>query len=112
MCCRTMYNLLKCSAKNKHYMPINGCNQGPKDVCDQTDVAMDEVDDLFFHFKFNNLALQEYGRYHDDTFIPSLHGLNNLMTFKQVLDDFIADIYSTIRFTTSFDFKMSSIFKS
>ena len=96
--CRTCSNI---QFKNKHYVPI----KGPKDACDYTDIAMDEIDDLFTNFKLNNLALQEYGRYRDDTFIPWSHGLDNLMIFKQALDDFIADIYPTIRFTMSFDFK-------
>ena len=30
--------------KGRHYVPIKGCNQGPKDACDYTDIAMDEVD--------------------------------------------------------------------
>ena len=34
-----------------------------------------EVDDLLINFKFNNLALPEYGRYCDDTFTPLSHGL-------------------------------------
>ena len=97
--CRTCSNI---QFKNKYYVPVKGCNQGPKDAYDFTDIAMDEIDDLLINFKFNNLALQEYG---DDTFIPWSHGLDNLMTFKQALDDFIADIYPTIRFTMSFDFK-------
>ena len=100
--CRTCSNI---QFKNKHYVPIKGCNQGPKDARDYTDIAMDEVDDLLINFKLNNLALLEYGRYHDDTFTPWSHGLDNLMIFKQALDDFIADIYLTIRFTMSFDFK-------
>ena len=66
---------------------------------------MDEVDDLFMNFKLNNLALQKYGRYRDDTFTPWSHGLDNLKIFKQALDDFVADIYPTIRFAMSYDFK-------
>ena len=31
--------------------------------------------------------------------------LYNLMIFKQALDDFITDIYPTVRFTMSFDFE-------
>ena len=46
---------------------------------------MDEVDDLLINFNFNNLALQEYGRYRNDTFTPWSHGLDNLMIFKQAL---------------------------
>ena len=38
------------------------------------------------------------------------HGLDNLMVLKQALDDFIADIYPTIRFTMSYD--MYSLFRS
>ena len=63
------------------------------------------ADDLLMKFKFNSLVLQEYGRYHDDTYTPWSHGLGNLMVFKQALDDFIVDIYPTIRFTMSYDFK-------
>ena len=100
--CRTCSNI---QFKNKHYVAIKGCNQGPKDACESRDIAMDEVDDLQMNFKFNNLALQEYGRYCDDTSTPWSHGLDNLMIFKQALDDFIADIYLTIRFTMSYDFR-------
>ena len=38
---------------------------------------MDEVDDLLMNFKFNNLALQEYGRYRNGTFTPWSHGLDH-----------------------------------
>ena len=99
--CRTCSNI---QFKNKHHVPIKGCNQGPKDACDNTDIAMDEVDDLLINFKFNILSILEYGRQHDDTFTPWSHGLDNLMTFKQGSDDFIADIYPTIRFTIKFLF--------
>ena len=84
--CRTCSNI---QLKNNHYVPIKGCNQRPKDACDYTDIAVDEVDDLLMNFKFNNLALQGYGEYCDDTFTPWSHGLDNLMVFKQALDDFI-----------------------
>ena len=57
--CRTCSNI---QFKNKHYVPIKGCNQGPKDACDYTDIAMDEVDDILNNFKFNILSLLEYGR--------------------------------------------------
>ena len=30
--------------KGRHYINIKGCSQGPKDACDYTDIAMDEVD--------------------------------------------------------------------
>ena len=66
---------------------------------------MDEVDDLLMNFKFNNLALQGYGRYRDDTFTPWSYGLDNLMIFKQALNDYIGDVYPTVRFTMSYNFK-------
>ena len=65
--CRSCLNI---QFKNKHCVPIKGCNQGPKDPCDYTDIAMDKFDEFLMNFKFNNLALQEYGRYRDDTFTP------------------------------------------
>ena len=68
--------------KGRHYIPIKGCNQGPKDVCDYTDIAMDEVDKLLKEFSFNDLKLDIYGRYRDDTFIPWLHCIYNLLNFK------------------------------
>ena len=106
--CRTCSNI---QLKNKHYVPVKGCNQEPKDACGYTDIAMDEVDDLFINFKFNNSALLEYSRYRNDTFTPWSHGLVNLMIFKQALDDFVPDIYPTIRFTMSFDFKRIQILR-
>ena len=47
--------------KGRHYIPIKGCNQGPKDACDYTDVAMDEVDIFLVHFSFNDNKLDIYG---------------------------------------------------
>ena len=56
--------------KGRHYIPIKGCNQGPKDACDYTDIAMDEVDKFLVDFSFNDLKLDICCRYRDDTFIP------------------------------------------
>ena len=67
------------SVQKQTFVPIKSCKQGPKDACDYTDIAMDEIDDILINFKFNNLALQECGRYRDDTFIPWSHGLDNSM---------------------------------
>ena len=36
--------------KCRHYIPIKGGNQGPKDACDYTDIAMDEVDKFLVDF--------------------------------------------------------------
>ena len=43
--------------KSRHYIPIKGCNQEPKGVCDYTDIAMDEVDKFLVDFSFNVLKL-------------------------------------------------------
>ena len=40
-----------------HYISIKGCNQGPKDACDYTDIAMDEVDKFLVYFSLNDLKL-------------------------------------------------------
>ena len=45
-------------------------NQGPKNACNYNDIAMDEVDKFLVDFSFNDLKLDIYGRYRDDTFIP------------------------------------------
>ena len=50
----------KCSNiqfKGRHYIPIKGYNQGPKDACDYNDIAMDEVDKFLVDFSFNDLKL-------------------------------------------------------
>ena len=46
-----------------------------------------------------------YGRYHVDTFIPWLHGIDNLSNFKQALDEHIKSIYPNINFTMVYDYK-------
>ena len=91
--------------KGRHYIPIKGCNQGPKDACDYNDIAMDEVDKVLVDFSFNDLKLDIYGRYCDDTFIPWLHGIDNLMIFKQALDEHIRSIYPNINFAMIYDYK-------
>ena len=91
--------------KGRYYIPIKGCNQGPKDACDYTDIAMDEVDKFLVDFSFNDLKLDIYGRYRDDTFIPWLHGKDNLLNFKQALDEHIKSIYPSINFTMVYDYK-------
>ena len=66
---------------------------------------MDEVDKFLADFSFNDLKLDIYGRYHDDTFIPWLHGIDNLLNFKQALDEHIKSIYPNISFTMVYDYK-------
>ena len=88
-----------------HYTPIKGCNQGPKDACDYTDIAMDEVDKFLVDFSFNGLKLDIYGRCRDDTFIPWLHGIDNLLIFKQALDEHITSIYPDINVAMIYDYK-------
>ena len=36
--------------KSRHYIPIKHCNQGPKDACGYTNIAMDEVHKFFSRF--------------------------------------------------------------
>ena len=91
--------------KGRYYIPIKGCNQGPKDACDYTDILMDEVDKFLVDFSFNDFKLDIYGRYRDDTFIPWLHGIDNLLVFKQALDEHIRSIYPNINFTMIYDNK-------
>ena len=91
--------------KGRYHIPIKGCNQGPKDACDNTDIAMDEVDKLLLDFSFDDLKLDIYGRYLDDTFIPWLQGVDNLLNFKQALDEHIRSIYPNINFTMVYDDK-------
>ena len=91
--------------KGRHYIPIKGCNQGPKDACGYTNIAMDEVDKFLVDFSFNDLKLDIYGRYRDDTCIPWLHGIDNLLNFKQALDEHIKSIYPNINFTMVYDYK-------
>ena len=57
---------------------------------------MDEVDKFLVDFSFNDLKLDIYGRYRDDIFIPRLHGIDNLLNFKQTLDEHIKSIYQNI----------------
>ena len=47
---------------------------------------MDEVAKFLVDYNFNDLKLHIYGRYGDDTFIYWLHGIDNLLHFKQALD--------------------------
>ena len=76
-----------------------------KDACDYTDIAMDEVDKLLIDFSFNDLKLDIYCRCRDDTFIPWLHGIDNLLNFKQALDEHMKSIYPNINFTMVHDYK-------
>ena len=55
--CRTCSNI---QFKDKHYVPVNGCNQGPKDACEYTDIAMDELHDLLMNFKFSKRPDRPY----------------------------------------------------
>ena len=87
--------------KGRHYIPIKSCNQGPKDACEYTDI----VDKFLVDFSFNDLKLDIYGSYRDDTFIPWLQGIDNLLIFKQALDEHIRSIYPNINFTMIYDYK-------
>ena len=66
---------------------------------------MDEVGKFLVDFSFNDLRLDICGRYRDDTFIPWLHGVDNLLNFKQTLDEHIRSIYPNINFTMVYDYK-------
>ena len=66
---------------------------------------MDEIDKCLVDFGFNDLKLDIYGRYHDDTFTPWLHGIDNLLNFKQALDEHIKSIYPNINLTMVYDHK-------
>ena len=50
---------------------------------------MDQVEKFSADFGFNDLKLDIYGRYRDDTFISWLHGIDNLSIFKQASDEHI-----------------------
>ena len=68
--------------KGRHYIPIKRCNQGPKDVCGYTDIAMDEV------HKFLMIGI---------VMVLLFFGcIDNLLTFKQALDEYIKPIYPNI----------------
>ena len=56
-------------------------------------------------FSFNDLKLDISGRYRDHTFIPWLHGINNLLIFKQASDERIRSIYPNINFTMIYNYK-------
>ena len=73
---------------------------------------MDEVDKFLVHFSFNDHKLDIYGRYRDDTFIPWLHGIDNLLNFKQALDEHIKSICPNINFTMVYDYKEIHFFRS
>ena len=73
--------------------------------CLYTDTAVDEVDKFLVDFNSNDLKLDIYGRYRDDTFIPWLQGMDNLLSFKQALDEHIKSIYTNINFTMVYDYK-------
>ena len=88
--------------KDRHYIPIKGYNHGPKDTCDYTDTAMDEVDKFLVNVSFIDFKSDIYGRYRDDTFIPWLHGVGNLLIFKQAPDEHIRSIYAN---TMIYDYK-------
>ena len=49
--------LSECVQIYKHYFPIKVCNQGSKDACDYTDIAMDEVNKFLVDFSFNYYKL-------------------------------------------------------
>ena len=68
-------------------------------------MAMDEVDKFLVDSSFNDLKLDIYGRYRDDTFIPWLHAIDNLLNFKQALNEHIKSIYLNINFTMVYDYK-------
>ena len=86
--------------------PLKVATKGQKMfVHDYTDIAMDEVDKFLVDFSFNDLKLDTYDRYRDDTFIPWLHGTDNLLNFKQALDEHIKSIYPNINFTMVYDYK-------
>ena len=55
--------------------------------------------------RVNELKLGIYGRYRGDTFIPWLHGIDNLLIFKEALDEHIRSIYPNINFTMIYDYK-------
>ena len=66
---------------------------------------MDEVDKFLADFSFNDLKLNIYNRYRDDTFIPWLHGIDNLLNFIQALDEHIKSIYPNINFIMIYNYK-------
>ena len=66
---------------------------------------MDEVDKFLVDFSFNDLKLDIYGRYRDVTFIPWLHGIDNLLNFKQASDEHIKSIYPNVNFIMVNDHK-------
>ena len=66
---------------------------------------MDDVDKFLVDFSFNDLKLDIYGRYRDDTFIPLLHGIENLLNFKQALHEHIKSVYPNINFTIVYGYK-------
>ena len=76
-----------------------------KDACDYTDIAMDEVDKFLVGFSFNDLKLDIYGKYRDDTFIPWLHDIDNLLNVKQALDEHIKSFSPNINCTIVYDSK-------
>ena len=53
---------------------------------------------ILVDFSFNDLELDIYGRYRNDNFIPWLDGVDNLLLFKQALDEHIRSIYPNINF--------------
>ena len=48
--------------KGRHYIPVKGCSQEPKDAYDYTDIAKDEADKFLVDFSFNDLRVDIYGR--------------------------------------------------
>ena len=66
---------------------------------------MADVDQFLVDFSFNDLKLDIYGRYRDDTFILWLHGMDNLLNFKHTLDKHIKSIYPNVSFTMVYDYK-------
>ena len=84
--------------------PLKAATKG-QNYYDYTDIAMDEIDKFLLDFSFNDLKLDIYGRYCDDTLIPCLHGIDSLLNFKQALDEHIKSIYPNINFTMVYDYK-------
>ena len=66
---------------------------------------MDEVH-TFLDFSFTDLKLVTYfTKYRDDAFISWLHGIDNLLIFKQALDEHIRSIYQNINVAMIYDYK-------
>ena len=64
-----------------------------------------KFDKFLVDFSFNDLELNIYGRHRDDTFIPWLPGIDDLLIFKQTLDEHIRFIHPNINFILIYDHK-------